>query len=193
MSIKVSGLKETIAHLSKLERLDKPLNTAAKRTSEEVKTLVSDEIRKEIALKKGYVDERLSTYVRYARPDDMSAEITVSTPQRGVLWRNFTPIYSLNDKGVLRITIKPGQRKVMKGAFRLRLKDGSTTPVVRIGSTRYKDGEKQGLRNYSSGNYAMYGPSPSQVFNTIKPHIQDQANDLFQKNLDHNIKRYLDG
>lgn len=205
MSITLSGLDAVVSKLDQAKKLDKALNSATKRTAQQVKTLLSAEIRKELALKKQYIDGKIFVNPKFASATDQSVEITTSMKSRGILFRNFR--HSFTGKGrvrVLRLTEKPGQTKTIKRAFELKLKgyggeDGGNgkTPVWFLQKPTQKKRRKPGGGyTYDTGywgkeNIAMYGPSPSQVFKTKKAEIAPVATDLFKKNLDQAIKYYL--
>lgn len=213
-AITVSGLDQVTRKLNNASKLHAVLNRAAKRTSEQVKTMVSSEIRKELALKKSYVDQKINTRFTVATEQDQAVKITVSTASRNILFKEFKfsfqpykkwipdtrgasgrrilqrPFQRPRQKpktkmGRLRITITPGEPRVIKRAFMLTLKGGNgKTPV-------WRKSPAEMAKDSGSGKFhflAMHAPSPSQVFNTKMPDFEEQGTELFKKNLEHEIK-----
>ena len=194
-AITVSGLDQVTCKLNNASKLHTVLNRAAKRTSEQVKTMVSTEIRKELALKKSYIDTKINTYFTAATEQNQAVNISVSTASRGILFKEFKFSFrpNRNKKGVLtktgrlRITIKPGEPRVIKKAFMLTLKSGNgLTPVWRKSRAEMNETTSTGKFHF----LAIHAPSPSQVFNTKMPIVEEQGTELFKKNLEHEI-RYM--
>lgn len=212
-AITVSGLDQVTRKLNNASKLHTVLNRAAKRTSEQVKTMVSSEIRKELALKKSYVDQKINTRFTIATEQDQTVKITVSTASRNILFKEFKFSFQPYNKwipekraprprviqnppppkrapaktkmGRLRITITPGEPRVIKRAFMLTLKGGNgKTPV-------WRKSPAEKAKDPGSGKFhflAMHAPSPSQVFDTKMPIVEEQGTELFKKNLEHEIQ-----
>ena len=193
MIITLSGLDAVVSKLDQAKKLDKALNSATKRTAQQVKTLLSAEIRKELALKKQYIDGKIFVNPKFASATDQSVEITTSMKDRGILFRNFRySIAGIGKKRVLRLTLKPGQTKTIKRAFMLKMRAGADEGGNGWSPVWFKEKrtKKKGEAGYYQ-NLAKNGPSPSQVFKTKKAEISPLATDLFKKNLEYAINYYI--
>ena len=170
-SIKVTGLTKTLSKLDNIRDLSKVINTATKRTQRAAKTIASSSIREELALKKRYVDERISVYSKQATRNSRDSSITVVMKSRGILFNRFN--HRINAKGQMRITIKPGQPKVINRVWMLKLRQGGTTPVYWKGKAP-RGKNKYGQRpDHYWDSLARYGASPSQVLNTKRDSISE--------------------
>lgn len=179
MGVKISGLSNVAKQISKLERLDIPINRATRRMQRGIKTDASNAIREEVALTKTYVDSGLTSKAEFATATKQESSVTVSAQMRGALLRNYKHSYS--KKNGVRITIKKGRQVTIKRGFKIRLKNGIETVAWRK--------HKKAARN----NLVLHGPSPSQILNTKQDEVKQKGEERFAKELNHEIGRHLNG
>lgn len=174
-SVKITGLTRALTKLDRVNNLSKVVNTATKRTQRAAKTIASSSIREELALTKRYVDEKISVNGRFMTQSNREASITITTPSRGILMRNFR--HRQNKRGT-RITIKPGNPQTIKRMWMLKLKQGGETPVY----WKQKPQVRRGKTGYWGG-LALYAPSPSQVLNTKRDYISEEVAERWGREL----------
>ncbi len=173
-AINLKGLEPLLSRLTKVQTLDKAMNTATKRTERGAKTIASRSIREELALPKRKVDEELKVFGNYR---EGAHSISIHAQKRGILFRNFR--HSINRRGHLRVTIKPGAPRVVKRAFMMKLRQGGETPVYWKKKPTHKKGEK----GYWD-QLALHAPSPSQVLNSKKEEIGSEVAERYKKEIE---------
>lgn len=179
MGVNIKGLDAVSKKLKKIERLDIPLNRATRRMANGLKTDASNAIRENINWKKTYVDEGLKSSVRLATATNQESSVTVSAQRRGALLRNFR--HSVSKKNGVKIEVTKGKPATIKRGFKIRLKNGVETIAWR----RKLGGGRMDL--------ALHGPSPSQILDTKQDQVKEAGTERFAKELNHEIKRHLDG
>lgn len=148
-----------------LKQLEKPYRRAGYRAINRVlgkqRTEGSKRIRQQVALKAGYVRDRLT--IRKAR--EAKPEGAIQTPSRGVLLSRFK-VRQLRRKGRragLAVKVKAkGSAKTMRGAFLVKLPNGVDAVAIR------ERGQGRRFR-------VLYGPSVSQVFTAVSQDMAPQA------------------
>ena len=155
------------------------VNKAARR----MRLVARKEIRKDVRLALSYVSERL--VVKAARKGELSAKI--STPSRGLRLTKFSTDPTIAAEGVQ--WIKPPLSAVrQKGGdtppFMVQVKPGGATKPVRGDTSKSKPfvivgkGSRAMLlvqRNAAGKLDALYGPSLSQVFSSVRERIIPDA------------------
>lgn len=137
------------------------------KTAAKTLTAANKAIRQQVALPAAYVKSKLTLRkATVQRP-----EATLSAAKRGVLLSRFK--HSATKKGV-RVTVKPGQSKLIVGAFLMRLRAGTTDGAGALGiAARAKAGNGRVPRYPVE---VFHGPSVSQVYNDtrqqLKPDIE---------------------
>lgn len=159
------------------------LRIAINKTAPKIKTLASKAIRTQVRLSASYVGERL--LITKATRKKLTGAI--GTPSRGILLSRFStdPLIAgdkvgwikppLIPPGGIRVKVKPdGAPKVVQGdtgrkPFYMVLNNGANVGIMR----RSADGKVQ----------ALYGPSLSQVFNTVRDDVLPAAGAELQAQL----------
>lgn len=162
---------------------DDALRVAINKTAPKIKTLASKQIRTQVRLSASYVGERLE--VTKATRKRLSGAI--ATPSRGLLLSRFStdPLIAgekvgwlkppLVPPGGIRVKIKPsGSPKLAPGLagnkpFYMVLNKGANVGIMARGA----DGKVK----------ALYGPSLSQVFNTVRDDVLPAAGAELQAQL----------
>lgn len=160
------------------------LRIAINKTAPKIRTLASKAIRTQVRLSASYVGERLE--VTEATRQRLTGAI--ETPWRGLLLSRFStdPLIAgekvgwikppLVPKGGIRVKVKPdASPKVVQGKagrkpFYMVLNNGANVGIMR----RTGDGRKV---------EALYGPSLSQVFNTVRGDVLPEAGAELQAQL----------
>lgn len=161
-----------------VEQLARDLNANARQISvatarginkvaSKAQTAANKKIREQVALPAAYVKGKLT--LRKASAD--RPEATISAAKRGVLLSRFK--HSATKKGV-RVTVKPGQSKLIIGAFLLRLRAGTTDGAGALGIAARQRTAGGRVPRYPIE--VFHGPSVSQVYDDtrqqIKPDIE---------------------
>tara|TARA_R110002072_G_scaffold298960_2_gene473711 strand:+ start:475 stop:1071 length:597 start_codon:yes stop_codon:yes gene_type:complete len=161
------------------------LNRGAKRA----RTEGSREIRKQVNLTRGYVDERL-VVKQFASKSNLFA--VISGRVQATSLRRFGAKQSLRkgkSAGVI-VGVKRGRRVKMKRAFFIKLKGGgvdsfNTGIAVRLRDGEAIEGKKKPFDKSGSGLYLLYGPSVDQVWGSVKddifPSITEEMNAEFNR------------
>lgn len=164
-----------------VERLARDLNANARqiavasargvnKTASKALTAANKKIREQVALPASYVREKL----KLNKASAAHPEATIRAAQRGVLLSRFR--HSATKKGV-RVTVKPGQSKLILSAFIIKLRKGKTTPAdgedkkpnLGIAARAFgADGRRVGRLPMD----VFHGPSVSQVFDKTRYMIQ---------------------
>ncbi len=162
------------------------LRVAINKAGPKVRTIASRAIRSQVNLKAAYVNERL-TFKRATRADLSGA---IKTTARGLLLSRYSTDTAAHGYGSvpkvpplgIRVKIKPGSApKIVTGdaetvgkPFYMVLKDSDAIGIV----ARLKNPGPNGGKIK-----AFYGPSLSQVFNTVRDDVLPAARDELQKQL----------
>lgn len=178
--------RKALAQLTSLpERVQRVAAAATNRTLASVRAELVRQVRKQAALPAGYVREQYQ--IRSATSTDLAASL--SARKRGILMTRFPhrQLYlpaegrkrrRAGEKKIRRgvaVTIKPGSSKTIAGGFLLGLRNGTEASsrqgvAVRVGKGR-------------SEVRVLYGPSPSQMFQTLLPELQKRANEQYVKEM----------
>lgn len=161
--------------MSDVERLARDLNAHARqiavasargvnKTASKAMTAANKEIREQVALPARYVREKL----KLRKASAAQPEATISASKRGVLLSRFR--HSATKKGV-RVTVKPGQSKMILSAFLIRLRAGPSDGAGALGIAARAFGAN-GLRVGRLPIDVFHGPSVSQVFDKTRYMIQ---------------------
>jgi hypothetical protein len=180
--------RRALAQLTALpERVKRVAAAATNRTLASVRAELVRQVRQQAALPAGYVRQQYT--IRTANSTDLAAALTAR--KRGILLTRFAhrQLYlpaegrkrrRKGEKKIRRgvsVTIKPGSRKVIPGGFLLGLRNGTAADAsgrqgiaVRVGKGR-------------SEYRVLYGPSPSQMFQSLLPELQQLANRQYVKEM----------
>lgn len=161
--------------MSDVERLARDLNAHARqiavasargvnKTASKALTAANKKIREQVALPARYVREKLILN----KASSAHPEATISAAKRGVLLSRFR--HSTTKKGV-RVTVKPGQSKLILSAFLIRLRAGQTDGAGAQGIAARAFGA-DGRRVGRLPMDVFHGPSVSQVFDKTRFMIQ---------------------
>lgn len=167
---------------------DKALTIGANKAGPKIRTLASRKIRDQVRLKAGYVSKNLK-FVRGTK----TKPARISTPSRGILLSRFDTNAQIGDpdrvswikappvppRGI-RVKVKPSGGTTGVGAppgtvgkpFYLRLKNSGRIGIAFRRANAGPRGGKLSVR---------YGPSLSQVFNTVRDDVLPDASQEFQK------------
>lgn len=167
---------------------DQALKVAINRTGKKVRPLSSRKIRGQVRLKQKYVNDRLI----FSGATRGKLEGRISTPARGLLLTRYSTDAAARSDGEkfkffkpppvpargIRVKVKPsGATKALSsGTFYMILKDSKALGIVQ---RRSKDqlGSQGGRFN------VLYGPSLSQVFNTVRDEVIPEAGDIYTSEL----------
>lgn len=172
------------------------VRVAINRTGPKVRTKASKAIRSQVRLKARFVKEKL----KFKRASRKNLSGAITTPSRGLLltrystdpkiggskgqWAKPPPIPS---RGI-KVKVKPtGRPKTMSNNwFYMVLKDSKALGIVR----RRSSGEIAAARSKGKGGGSRggkidvaYGPSISQVFNTVRDDVLPEASEIYQGEL----------
>lgn len=186
VSIEVRTTGRALRALRKaINRSNIPVRRALNKRIRETRKAASGVIREELALKKRYVDERLTI----TKATLSKLEAKVSTPSRGVLLSRF-PNRQLKRKGRtvakrnagISVKVKRGGGfKKLRRAFFIKLRRGN---VAGAGATGIAIREENGIK-------VLHAPSVSQALNTLRgPIVDDQTEKLRQDISDEMNKFY---
>lgn len=144
------------------------------------RTEAGKEIRKQVALKAGYVRERL----RIKRATVSAPVGAIRTPSRGILLTRYP--HRKYKNGDIGVKIKPGRGfKRMEGAFFIGpLSNSGATAIAFRNQYGPGLGRTEGLR-------FTYGPSVSQVFTDVKNDLVAPSSERLMQRLDHEATRLL--
>jgi hypothetical protein len=160
------------------------VRVAINRAAPKVKTKASQAIRTQVRLKAGYVNGLLT--VKKASRANLSGRIT--TPSRGLLLTRFSTDAQISGgtftglppipKRGIRVKVKPsGPIKVVTSEpkpFYIILPKSNALAIARRRTTLGSEGGKIEV---------LYGPSLSQVFNTVRDDVLPEASEIYQAEL----------
>lgn len=159
------------------------LRIAINKTAPKIRTLASKAIRTQVRLSASYVGERL--LITKATRKKLTGAI--ATPSRGLLLSRFStdPLIAGEKVGWIRPPLVP------PGGIRIKIKpDGATKGAPGIGSNKpfymvLNSGANVGImaRDAAGKVQALYGPSLSQVFNTVRDDVLPPAGAELQTQL----------
>lgn len=159
------------------------LRIAINKTTPKIRTLASKQIRTQVRLSAAYVGERL--LITKATRNKLTGAI--QTPSRGLLLSRFStdPLIAGDKVGWIRPPLVP------PGGIRVKIKpDGATKGAPGIGKNRpfymvLNKGANVGIMARDAGGktQALYGPSLSQVFNTVRDKVLPEAGAELQAQL----------
>jgi hypothetical protein len=151
--------------------MDKARVRAINRTATTVRAESVRQIRGQVALAAGYVRPRL----RIINANRSRPSALIQTPTRGTLLTR-SRYRELAKRRGINVTVKTGGTRNMKGAFLLPLKAGKRAAEAgtNVGIAIHRSGRSKGVWAYRRGNrtyyvQVLYGPSVSQVFETLQP------------------------
>lgn len=187
--------QERLAYLQ--NGANRALARALNRTASKGKTLASREIRKQIRLSAADVRERLQGPANRFDCKATASRLTakISTPQRGIRLDNFlvsaTPTRTGRPAAPVRVQVKPaGGAKTIESAWFVRAKNSGGYLIVVDNDVLRRLGMKEKI----SGNLpysALYGPSLSQVFASVKDDISEDLQTALAANLQHEMEWLL--
>lgn len=180
MDIRVENAEKIARELGATERqLKRAAKRAVRKTTRAARTRISKSIRDEVTLKKQYVDARLK--LDLVNTDDAFPLGTVTAKRRGLLINRYAhrQITRRGKPAGFRVRISKGQKAaVFRHAFEIRLRRGTEDGAGTTGlAVRTRHGK-------GSGRYpieVLHGPSPSQIFETVKPHLSPEIAERLQK------------
>ena len=157
---------------------------AINRAAPKVRTKANSAIRTQVRLTAAYVRDRLT--ITKATRQKLSGAI--QTPSRGLLLSKFSTDTQVSSEKItwlippptpargIRVKVKPtGTTKPLSSkAFYMVLPNSRALAIV---SRRDKPGPKGGMID------VLYGPSLSQVFNTVRDDVLPEASDIYQDEL----------
>lgn len=210
--IEISGLADFDRLL---KRLGAGTIVAARQSINEAtrygRTLGSAEIRKQVRLKKSYVEGRSGNnaarlaVTKQARDTDLEGVITArDRPTSLARFRvgQFLPRTRGSRRRAVRVQVKAsGGVQTMPNAFYIRLRRGSaavTDDNFNEGiAVRLKPGEripnKRLMSSMGGGLYVLYGPSVGQVYRSVAPRSADAVADQLANRFVHNMQRFFRG
>lgn len=159
------GLEAARARIAATPKMiDRAAVQALNRAITSVRALAVREIRKEVQLPAGYVREKL----RINRATASRPEASIVASRRGVLLTRFP--HRVLKRGGIAVTVTPGSRALFSRAFLIKSLRGSGVPgiAVRKGKARLPVA-------------VLHGPSPSQVFGTIRKDIAPEAGQIYRR------------
>lgn len=186
MNIILKGQRDLEKKLRKAKTaISKGTVRSINRTATKVRTQASKKIGQEVALKAGYIKDKL----KITKASRNKEYAIVFATKRGVLLSRFAPKQLLKKakqggKKYAGISIKVGRkkpRKKMRGAFLIKLKNSNTMGVA------YRKKGAKGRKNYE----VLHGPSVSQVWDNVKDNMKKDIQDWYYKTATHEIGREL--
>lgn len=176
VSVDKNQLLETELILSGF-RLEGPkiLSRALNATASKGRTLGSKKIREQVNLKSKYVKEKL----KLKRATWQKLTASISAESRGLILMNYATGTSGDD---FKVKVKKGATKTISNAFL---------------ATVYAGGRKIDViaqRHPKTGKFdVLYGPSVSQVFNSVRDEIDTELMDELEIQTDRQINSFLKG
>lgn len=170
--------------------IDDAMRVAINKTAPKIRTAASRAIRDQVRLKAAYVNERLT--IRRATRKNLSAAI--STPTRGILLSRFSTDAMIANTSIswvsappapaggIRVKVKPtGSTKTISGHPEI---DGKPFYLVLRNSRALGIAGRRKTAGKQGGKFKVfYGPSVSQVFNTVRDDVLPAASSEFQAQL----------
>lgn len=169
---------------------DEAMRVAINKAAPKVRTAASSAIREQVRLKAAYVRDRLT--IRRATRRNLSGAI--STPTRGILLSRFSTDTMIADTSIswisapkvsstgVRVKVKPtGTASTLSGHPEI---DGKPFYLVLRNSRALAIAGRRKTSGPQGGKFKVfYGPSVSQVFNTVRDDVLPQASAEFQAQL----------
>jgi hypothetical protein len=178
MNIILKGQKQLEKKLNKIQTAVKKGEVRAlNKTATKAKTQATKAIGKQIILPAKYIKSKL--WISKANKNKPYAKIEAQ--KRGIQLRRFYAKH-LHKKGKpagIAVKVKRrGRQKKIPGGFLIKLKRNNG-----YGIAMRKKGAK-GRNNYK----VLYGPSPSQVFDQVRPEIEPEIRKTLKRNMQHEIQ-----
>jgi hypothetical protein len=169
---------------------------AINKTGPRIRTIASRNIREQVRLKAGYVNERLK-FTRATRNELVGR---IRTPSRGILLSRFSTDTQISGDKVswikppptpprgIRVKVKPtGAAKVFGGHSDI---DGQPFYLV-LGNGRIAIAGRRKVPGPRGGKFRVfYGPSLSQVYDDVKDDVGPEASEAFTREMA-DAMRYL--
>jgi hypothetical protein len=157
--------------------------------------LLKNDIMRRINVPSSYIGSTTSgrmSITQYAKPGHKIAEITAR--RRGTSLNRFLLRGAV--KGSVRVSVRPGSVSKIDKAFVMRLRNGNKGIAQRVAGNPDKHPKSNGAVKIGKGLFLLYGPSISQVMNTVvteEKYIQKDIGNHLEQEFNRQFNRLTRG